>query len=108
MKMTLSVWASAANASTYPAVFGRRLNVGTTIATRGGFAPRSAPAMLVQQVRQVRAVLGLGERTNQPLELSHVDEALAKGDLLGTGNHQPLALFDGLHELAGREQRVRV
>jgi len=52
------------------------------------------------------AVAVLFERVCQSLQLRGIDEALAEGDFLETGDAQILAILDRAYELAGGQQRI--
>ena len=60
----------------------------------------------LQHSQQVLTVGVLAHRLRDPLDVVAADVAHAIGDFLDAADHQPLALFDGLHELRGLEQRL--
>ena len=56
--------------------------------------------------QQIFTVLVLAEGRRQAFELVAVYESLVEGYFLDTGDLQPLAVLDGLHELGGVDQAV--
>src|SRR5581483_8387367 len=81
-------------------------SISTTSAMRCGMNFIDSENIDAQQVAQVLAIAALAQPRRQPFQLRRVDQAEAVGDLLGTGDLQALALLDGLHVLAGLEQRI--
>ena len=59
-----------------------------------------------EDAEEVLAVGGFGDPRGESAKLVGVDVAEAEGDLFGAGYLQALAVFEGVDEVDGLEQRV--
>ena len=60
--------------------------------------------LVLEQVEQILTITILGQRAGEGFELRGINPAGTPGDFLGTGDLQPLPLFQCADELCGFEQ----
>lgn len=65
---------------------------------------KNGPRTFIADEAKIIPVFGFGQSIDDFRELSLIDEAHAKSDLLQTCNFQTLAMLDGCNIIAGLEQ----